>query len=107
MHFWERCFQQTYRAFTHRYQAGREDVLWWLEQADERGLLPWIELGIGALGTIRGLSSIGPETWNKPYTPRFFGATRPKSSRFAPIFIGTGRITKLIHSVLHARISNS
>lgn len=52
MHFWEKCFQQTYRAFTHRYKAGQEDVLWWLDQADERHLLPWTDLGLGALGTI-------------------------------------------------------
>src|SRR5512135_1510189 len=46
-----------------------------------------------------GLSSIGPETWNKPYTPRFSGATRPKTGRFDPNSPGTGRITRIMHPV--------
>jgi hypothetical protein len=48
----------------------------------------------------RGVSSIGPENWNKPYTPSFSGATGLKSSRFAQDSPQTGRITRLIHSVL-------
>lgn len=60
MHFWEKCFQQTYRAFTHRYQAGHAHVLWWLGEANACRLLPWAELGVGALGTICRLA--GPTT---------------------------------------------
>lgn len=47
----------------------------------------------------RGVSSFGPESRNKPYTPRFSGATGPESGRFAQVFPETQRITWLIHAV--------
>src|SRR5215470_14908840 len=46
------------------------------------------------------IARIGTETWNRPYTPSFSGATGPKSSRFAPVSTGTRRITRLIHLVM-------
>jgi hypothetical protein len=58
--FWETSFQRTYHAFTHRYHAGRANVLWWLNEADTHGLLPWTGLGAGALCAI--IVVAGPST---------------------------------------------
>jgi hypothetical protein len=52
MHFWEGCFQQRYHAFTHGYHTGRANVLWWLNQANARDLLPWGDLGRGTLQAV-------------------------------------------------------
>jgi hypothetical protein len=49
MFFFERCFVQTYHAFTRRYYAGRENVAWWLDQANDRGWLPLPALSDAAL----------------------------------------------------------
>jgi serine/threonine protein kinase len=56
--------------------------------------MEWVE---GQTLEARPVSSIRPENWNRPYTPSFSGATGPKSSRFGPVLVETGRITGLIH----------
>jgi GDSL-like Lipase/Acylhydrolase family len=53
------------------------------------------------------VSSIGPETWNKPYTPSFPGATGPESTRFSLISTRTGRINPLIRVVFGCLLYNA
>lgn len=60
MRFWEKCLYRTHHAFTHGYVAGRESFFWWLKEVDGRSLLPWDELGGGALCTIALVTKDAP-----------------------------------------------